>query len=105
MFGIHSGTACRGLFEARMMQRGSDVSRLLDRLEATGLIARRRSLEDKRSVLTVLTDKGWKLIDDSHAPLLSLNRDQFKGWSGQDLSQSTHLLKRALVRPDIDPNP
>ena len=95
----------RGFLEAGMMQRGPDVSRLLDRLEASGMIERRRSPEDKRSVLSALTDKGWNLIEDSHLPLISLNREQFKEFSAQDLKHLIRLLEKAFSRPSIDLKP
>ena len=38
------------------------VTRLVDRLEERGLIARRRDLEDRRKVVATLTDEGRRLV-------------------------------------------
>src|SRR5690242_12559632 len=49
---------------ALMTRLGTDtagMTKLLDRLEAKGLLLRRRSAEDRRSVLIELTDAGKRL--------------------------------------------
>ena len=46
--------------EALLLDYGT-VSPLLKRLEARGLVARRRSEEDERTVTVGLTDEGWAL--------------------------------------------
>ncbi len=48
---------------ARMLERAPDVTRLLDRLEARGLVARTRSDEDRRLSLTRVTRSGLALLD------------------------------------------
>ena len=89
----------RGAIEARLIQRGPDVTRLLDRLESAGLIARHRPKDDQRTVLASLTDKGWDLVEKSHQSLLKLNRDQYPNFSKAELTQFIALLKKALDRP------
>src|SRR3954463_14348550 len=46
----------------RLVSRAPDVTRMLDKLEARGLIARTRSAEDRRSVLVGVTDRGLDLL-------------------------------------------
>lgn len=89
----------RGFIEHRLMHRMPDVTRLIDRLEAAGLVARHRPKDDQRTVLTTLTDKGWDLVEQSHAPLLKLNRSQFPHFSKTELTQFIALLQKALDRP------
>jgi DNA-binding MarR family transcriptional regulator len=89
----------RGAIEARLLKRMPDVTRLLDRLQSAGLIARHRPKEDQRTVLTTLTDKGWDLVEKSHQPLLQLNRAQFAHLSKAELGQLIALLRKALDRP------
>ena len=45
----------------RLMLEPSTLTPLLKRLEASGLVVRRRSAEDERQVLVGLTDKGRAL--------------------------------------------
>src|SRR5690242_5532699 len=54
---------CRNEVGERLVTRVPDVTRLLDRMERCGLIERRRMGDDRRYVLTRITDKGLKLVD------------------------------------------
>lgn len=45
------------------------VSRILDRLEKSGFIARERDKTDRRKVCVTLTDAGWQRIDNLPKPL------------------------------------
>lgn len=54
---------CRNEIGARLISRMPDVSRLLDRMEAAGLVSRIRSTEDRRLVNTTLTAKGRQVVD------------------------------------------
>jgi DNA-binding MarR family transcriptional regulator len=47
----------------RMIEEGTTITRLLDKLEAAGLIRRERSLPDRRQVLCYATADGKKLLD------------------------------------------
>lgn len=89
----------RGSLEARLMRRVPDVTRLLDRLETAGLIHRFRPHDDRRAVLAALTDKGFDLVERTHAPLLQLNRRQMAHLSRDELAQLIALLRKALDRP------
>ena len=47
----------------RMLDRASDVTRLVDRLQARRLVKRSRGSEDQRQAVTVITPKGLKLLE------------------------------------------
>lgn len=53
---------CRNEIRDRMVTRMSDMTRLLDRMEESGLVARTRGSEDRRLVTTRLTSKGRRLL-------------------------------------------
>jgi len=57
-----SGIATLAVRE-RMIDEGTTITRLLDKLEAAGLIHRERSLPDRRQVLCRATDQGRRLLD------------------------------------------
>lgn len=46
----------------RMIEEGSTVTRLLDKLEASGLVTRSRCRPDRRQVLCVITEQGKALL-------------------------------------------
>jgi DNA-binding MarR family transcriptional regulator len=45
----------------RMIEEGTTITRLLDKLEGAGLIRRERNFPDRRQVICYLTDEGKKL--------------------------------------------
>ena len=47
----------------RMIEEGTTITRLLDKLEGAGLIRRERALPDRRHVICVATDAGRRLLD------------------------------------------
>lgn len=46
----------------RMIEEGTTITRILDKLEAAGLIRRERSRPDRRLVLCYVTDRGAALL-------------------------------------------
>jgi DNA-binding MarR family transcriptional regulator len=55
---------CRNEIRERMITRMPDMTRLLDRMEDAGLVARARESQDRRMVNTRLTAKGRRLLQD-----------------------------------------
>jgi DNA-binding MarR family transcriptional regulator len=47
----------------RMIDEGTTITRLLDKLEESGLIRRERTVPDRRQVLCYVTDTGRKLLE------------------------------------------
>ncbi|MCG8651057.1 MAG: MarR family transcriptional regulator [Pirellulales bacterium] len=45
------------------------VSRILDKLEKSGFVSRKRKDKDRRRVYVSLTEEGWQRIDNLPAPL------------------------------------
>lgn len=62
------GLAC-GEIADRMVRRDPDLTRLLDRLEARGLVRRARGAADRRVVLASITDEALALLDALDAPM------------------------------------
>jgi len=51
------------LIKARMLDKMSDVSRIVERLRLKGLVLRQSAEKDKRSVEVIITPKGLTLLD------------------------------------------
>ena len=49
---------------SRMLDKMSDASRMVDRLERLGFVEKFRNKDDKRLVVVKITDKGLKLLED-----------------------------------------
>jgi len=61
--GIHPDGHARCDIASRMLDRASDITRLVDRLQARKLVKRTRGSKDQRQAVTVITAKGLKLLD------------------------------------------
>ena len=62
------GATCSQIGE-RMINHDPDITRLLDRLESRGFITRDRSKEDRRVVITRITNAGLELVSRIDRPL------------------------------------
>ena len=62
------GLPC-GEISERMVRRDPDLTRLLDRLEAAGLVRRERDTRDRRIVRAMVTDAGLKLLESLDDPV------------------------------------
>jgi DNA-binding MarR family transcriptional regulator len=63
------GELLSGALAKGMSLSPATVTGILDRLEARGLVARERQVEDKRTVVVRLTDGGRALIEQAPPPL------------------------------------
>lgn len=79
----------------RMISLQTDISRLVDRLAASGLVDRQRSEEDRRVVWVTLTEKGRSTLNELDQPMKQLHESQFADFSDDDLQSLTALLSRA----------
>ncbi len=94
------GLPC-GEVAARLVTHDPDVTRLLDRLERRGLVARSRSATDRRQVWTRITPAGLALLSSmkDDETLGALHRRQFAALSRDELATLIHLLE-AIRPPD-----
>jgi DNA-binding MarR family transcriptional regulator len=61
--GAHPQGHPRCAIAERMIERAPDVTRLVDRLQARGLVRRQRGGHDQRQAITRITRKGLKLLE------------------------------------------
>ncbi|QPF73914.1 MarR family transcriptional regulator [Roseateles sp. DAIF2] len=73
------------------------LTRLLDRLEAKGLVQRDRSSSDRRVVLITLTDAGRGLTDILPAVLSDIFNAHLAGFSREEWQTLMSLLRRMLA--------
>lgn len=94
--GAGAAGLCRYEIGDRLVAQVPDVTRLLDRLEDAGLVARGRSPEDRRVVSTWITPEGLALLDRIEAPLAALHARQLARLTHEQLQTLIDLL--ALAR-------
>lgn len=73
------------------------VTRLLDRLEAKGLVTRERSSSDRRVVRLSLTPQGEATIEQAPAVLAEVNNKHLRGFSRDEWRLLQDLLGRMLA--------
>jgi DNA-binding MarR family transcriptional regulator len=88
------GLACREI-GCRLITRDPDITRLLDRLESRGLLARAREAQDRRVVKTRITAEGLRLLKELDQPVQDFHRRQFRHFPAKHLRQLLNLLDRA----------
>jgi DNA-binding MarR family transcriptional regulator len=86
--------AC-GEISERMVTRDSDITRLLDRLEARGLVERGRDQRDRRVVLPRITRKGLALLKELDGPVERVHQRQLSHMSPAELKRLDELLEKA----------
>ena len=75
-----------------MITRQSDMPRLIERLEATGLVTKTRCENDRRVMWVNLTKTGKALLKKIDQPLDELHRQQLGHLNSEQLAQLSHLL-------------
>ena len=96
--GALEGLPC-GEIGQRMITRDPDITRLLDRLEKRGLIARWRDVKDRRMVLARITPEGLKLLDRLDEPVQEGRRKQLGHLGRERLKALCELLRAARREP------
>ena len=90
--GAGTGGLCRNEVGGRLVTAMPDVTRLLDRMEDTGLIVRQRSTTDRRVVSTKLTKKGLDLVGKLDARVVEVHEKQFRNVDRRELKTLIALL-------------
>jgi DNA-binding MarR family transcriptional regulator len=79
----------------RMITRVPDVTRIVDRLLASGHVKRRRTRDDLRVVRVSITPKGLDVLAKLDQPITQLHRKQMKHLSRAELAKLSRLLEKA----------
>ena len=86
---------CRNELRDRMLNRMPDVTRLLDRMEESGLVSRSREEADRRQVRTQLTPRARRLVDELDAKVWAEHQRQLGHMSEEQLTTLIELLTAA----------
>jgi DNA-binding MarR family transcriptional regulator len=93
-----------GLRERKLMSAGelacvaglsaATTTQMLDALETAGLVVRERSPEDRRKVLTSLTEHGQTLVEERHARFSRMWREALADFSDDELATSAAVMDK-----------
>jgi DNA-binding MarR family transcriptional regulator len=90
------GLCCREVAE-RMITRDPDITRLLDRLEARGLIVRARDSKDRRIITVRIAREGLRILAKLDEPMEEFHRRQLGHLGERRLKRLIDLLNFARV--------
>ncbi len=94
---------CRNDVRDRLVTLVPDVTRLIDRLEETGLVARERTSADRRIVITRITTDGLALLAQLDQPVSDAHHAQLGHMTAEQLQSLIDLL--AIARSSVPRNP
>jgi len=84
---------------ASLVLDGSSVVRLLDQLEAAGLIERHEEAGDRRAKIITITSRGRAIVDRVEAASRDVRAATLEGLSDADIESATRVLD--LVRQNL----
>ena len=76
----------------RMVDEGTTITRLLDKLEMAGLVRRERSLPDRRQVICHATESGKQLLDELDPQVDALDEEVVGSLSSARLKEFIRTL-------------
>ena len=91
--GKHPEQMCVKDIGGRMIEKSSNVPRIIDRLALKKLVKRTTSKEDKRETLISLTDKGLEYLETSNK-MLDETTEGIIGITEQEAEQLNELLEK-----------
>jgi DNA-binding MarR family transcriptional regulator len=86
----------------RLVSRAPDITRMLDKLEQRGLVARDRPAENRRVVRIGITEAGLILLEKMGLPLRECHARQLGHLSATELRQLCSLLRSARGPHELD---
>ena len=88
------GVACQEIGE-QMISQVPDITRLVDRLEQSGLAERHRTPRDRRVVLVRITPAGLQLLDHLERPVLEMHDQMLGHLTMGELMELSRLLVKS----------
>jgi DNA-binding MarR family transcriptional regulator len=90
---------------ARMITVVPGITGLIDRLETSGLVERKRCEHDRRVIYVAITDKARDILGEIDEPLEKLHRQTLGHMTTDELSSLSRLLEKArhphFLRADV----
>jgi DNA-binding MarR family transcriptional regulator len=88
-----AGVTCSQIGE-RLLTHDPDITRLLDRMESRGWIVRERSKEDRRAVITRISEAGMQLVNRIDQPIEAMSQSKMGRFGHDDLAALIATLER-----------
>jgi DNA-binding MarR family transcriptional regulator len=90
--GAHPDGLTSGGVAERLITRGPDVTRLIDRLQKRGLVRRQRGVRDRRVVKVLITEPGLERLGELDSPAEEMPRKVLGALGKHRLEELNELL-------------
>ncbi len=77
-----------------MVQRSSNVTRIVDKLESKGLVDRQLCGNDRRKMDIVITNEGKRLLTKMEKKVTELHKPMFNNLNTKELKTLAHLINK-----------
>ena len=102
--GVHPDGHPRCEVAQRMVERAPDVTRLVDRLQARGLVRRTRGGNDQRQAIARITPKGLRLLETMQPELEEQTAARLSKLSDKDCYELSRLCALIFVDDEYLPD-
>lgn len=92
--GVYPEGHARCEIATRMIERASDITRIIDRLEKQELVERDRTSEDRRMSITRITEKGIKLVEEINPLIQAEHKNITQGLNEDECKELSHLIEK-----------
>lgn len=91
---------CCGEVGERLVTRDPDITRLLDRMEARGLVSRARDRKDRRVITVRISESGLRILEEMEPAMEEFGRRQLGRLGTDKLRSLIELLEQAREHAD-----
>jgi MarR family 2-MHQ and catechol resistance regulon transcriptional repressor len=91
---FHLGPQCQNVLGNKILKSNSNMTTVIDNLEKRDLVKRERSLEDRRMITIILTEKGKALIEKVLPQHVASIAKQFEVLTPEEHVQLGEILRK-----------
>lgn len=98
---IHHGNMTIGQLSQHMALACSTITDLIDRMEKTGLVTRKKDVKDKRIVIVEVLPKGYDILEnvlEKRRNYLSIQVDEFNKKELELFNESLKKLYESIIK-------
>jgi len=96
----HLGPLNQKALGEKLLKSGGNITMVIDNLEKSGCVQRKRDPEDRRSVQIHLTDKGQKFIKSFFPKHLEEIKKEFSVLTRQDKKELARICKKLGLKEE-----
>lgn len=90
----HLGSLNQRSLAEKLLKSGGNITMVIDNLEKSNLVVRKRDPKDRRSIQIYLTDKGRKMIKKVFPEHLGRIKEEFSSISEKDKTELSRICKQ-----------